>query len=109
MSTTDTLERLYKVVEDHRNADPKQSYVAKRMKQGTAKISQKLGEEAVETIIAAMQNDKKEIINESADLIFHWLLLLVDRGVTLDEVMTEMTRREGKSGIEEKKRRKEDI
>lgn len=109
MSTNDTLDRLYKVVEQRKSADPKESYVAKRLKQGTAKIAQKLGEEAVETVIAAMQNDKKEIINESADLIFHWLLLLVDRGVTLEEVMAEITRRENTSGIDEKKRRKYDI
>ncbi len=109
MSTKDTLERLYKVVEDRRGGDPDTSYVAKRLKQGTAKISQKLGEEAVETVIAAMRGDKKELINESADLIFHWLLLLVDQGITLDEVMDEMTRREGTSGHVEKKRRRGDL
>ena len=109
MTTHDTLERLYKVIEARRGGDPDRSYVAKRLKQGTAKISQKLGEEAVETVIAAMENDKEEIIKESADLLFHWLLLLVDRGITLDEVMVEMTRREGKSGMDEKKRRKGDL
>ena len=109
MSTNDTLERLYKVIEERRGDDPKESYVAKRMKQGTAKISQKLGEEAVETVIAAMQNDKEEMVKESADLIFHWLLLLVDQGVSLAAVMEELTRREGKSGIEEKKRRSNDV
>lgn len=108
MSTTDTLERLYAMIEARRGGDPKESYVAKRMKQGTAKISQKMGEEAVETIIAAMQNDREEIVKESADLLFHWLLLMVDRGVTLQQVMDEMTRREGTSGIEEKKRRSTD-
>ena len=109
MNTNDTLERLYRVIGEHKNADPDKSYVAKRMKQGTGKIAQKLGEEAVETIIAAMQNDRKEIIKESADLLFHWLLLLADRGVTPDEVMKELTRREGASGIEEKKRRRNDV
>jgi phosphoribosyl-ATP pyrophosphohydrolase len=109
MSTKDTLERLYKVVEDRRGGDPDTSYVAKRLKQGTEKISQKLGEEAVETVIAAMKGDKKELINESADLLFHWLLLLVDQGITLDEVMDEMTRREGTSGHVEKKRRRNDV
>lgn len=109
MTTHDTLERLYKVIEARRGGDPDRSYVAKRLKQGTAKISQKLGEEAVETVIAAMENDKEEIIKESADLLFHWLLLLVDRGITLDEVMVEMARREGKSGMDEKKRRKGDL
>ena len=107
--TADTLERLYKVIEARKSADAKESYVAKRMKQGTAKIAQKLGEEAVETVIAAMQNDKKEIINESADLIFHWLLLLVDKKISLEEVMTELASREGKSGLDEKQRRKDDV
>jgi len=109
MSTVDTLEHLYQVIEEHSGGDPKESYVAKRMKQGTAKISQKLGEEAVETVIAAMQSDKKEVVAESADMIFHWLLLMVDQRVPLSDVMDELTRREGMSGLEEKKRRKGDV
>ena len=111
MTTNDTLERLYKLVEERRAADPDRSYIARRLKQGTAKIAQKLGEEAVETVIAAMQNDKKELVSESADLLFHWLLLLVDANVPLEAVMAELTRREGQSGLDEKnnrKRRKED-
>jgi phosphoribosyl-ATP pyrophosphohydrolase len=102
MSTVDTLERLYQVVMDRRKADPDESYVAKRFKQGTAKIAQKMGEEAVETVIAAMQEDKEEIINESADMIFHWLLLLADAGVKLQDVMQELERRTGISGLDEK-------
>lgn len=100
------LQRLYSIIEDRRSGDPEKSYVAKRLQQGTAKIAQKLGEEAVETVIAAMSRDKKEIIDESADLLFHWLLLLADAGVTVDEVMNELTRREGLSGLDEKARRK---
>lgn len=100
------LNRLYSIVLSRRSADPEVSYVAKRLQQGTAKIAQKLGEEAVETVIAAMSRDKKEIINESADLWFHWLLLLADAGVTPDEVMAELSRREGQSGLDEKARRK---
>ena len=106
MTTNETLERLYALVVNRKDADPEVSYVARRLKQGTAKIAQKCGEEAVETVIAAMQNDKKEVINESADFIFHWLMLLVDQGITLPEVITELERREGISGLDEKAARK---
>jgi len=106
MTTNDTLERLYNTVLERRKADPEKSYIAKRLQQGTAKIAQKVGEEAVETIIAAMAKDKKELIGESADLIFHWLMLLVDAGVPLSDVMKELERREGISGLDEKANRK---
>src|SRR5689334_10539783 len=96
------LQRLYDVVLERRKADPDESYVAKRFKQGTAKIAQKFGEEAVETVIAAMQEDKKEIISESADMIFHWLLLLADAGIKPEEVMEELDMRTGISGLDEK-------
>ena len=106
MPATEILEHLYQVIMERRKGDPEKSYIAKRMQQGTAKIAQKLGEEAVETVIAAMQNDKKEVVNESADLLFHWLLLLADRGITIAEVMAELQRREGISGLDEKALRK---
>lgn len=96
------LQRLYEVVLERRKADPDESYVAKRFKQGTAKIAQKFGEEAVETVIAAMQEDKKEVISESADMIFHWLLLLAAAGVKPEEVMRELEERTGISGLDEK-------
>lgn len=104
--TDGILTRLYNVVLERRNADTEKSYVAKRLQQGTKKIAQKFGEEAVETVIAAMSKDKKELVNESADMLFHWLLLLADGGVTVDEVMQELARREGQSGLDEKARRK---
>ena len=106
MSSSQILEQLYAVVESRRGANTEKSYIAKRLQQGTPKIAQKLGEEAVETVIAAMRGDKKEVINESADLLFHWLLLLVDMGVTVEEVMQELKRREGISGLDEKASRK---
>jgi phosphoribosyl-ATP pyrophosphohydrolase len=106
MAKNDILERLYDIVLERREADPNKSYIAKRLQQGTAKISQKVGEEAVETVIAAMQRDTKELINESADLLFHWLMLLADAGVTPKEVMDELERREGISGLDEKANRK---
>lgn len=102
----DTLIRLYNVVLTRRGGDTTKSYIAKRLEQGTAKIAQKVGEEAVEAVIAAMRKDRKELVNESADLIFHWLILLADAGVTVEEVMTELERREGLSGLDEKAGRK---
>ena len=106
MASSDVLERLYRVVQDRRKADPEKSYIAKRLQQGTAKIAQKVGEEAVETVIAAMRKDKKEIIGESADLLFHWLMLLADAGIDPKDVMDELERREGISGLDEKANRK---
>jgi len=106
MATTDILERLYTLIEERRKGNPETSYIAKRLQQGTAKIAQKVGEEAVEAVIAAMQKDKKELVAESADMIFHWLMLLADGGVKLDEVMKELERREGISGLDEKASRK---
>jgi len=105
-ASSDILERLYEIVQERRSADPEKSYIAKRLQQGTAKIAQKLGEEAVETVIAAMQGNKKDIISESADLLFHWLMLMADTGVTVGEVMAELERREGISGLDEKASRK---
>ncbi len=104
--TPDTLARLYQLVLDRRKADPETSYIAKRLRQGTAKIAQKMGEEAVETVIAAIQKDKKEVVAESADMLFHWLMLLADVGATPQEVMEELSRREGISGLDEKAHRK---
>lgn len=102
----DILERLHALVVERRKADPEKSYIAKRLQQGTAKIAQKVGEEAVEAVIAAMRKDKKELIGESADLIFHWLMLLVDAGVSVRDVMDELEKREGISGLDEKANRK---
>jgi phosphoribosyl-ATP pyrophosphohydrolase len=106
MDTVDILQRLYVLTQGRRGADPEKSYIAKRLAQGTAKIAQKFGEESVETIIAAMRKDKKEVVSESADMIFHWLLLLVDAEVPLADVMGELERREGTSGLDEKSSRK---
>ena len=103
---TDTLERLYKIIEGRRGNNPETSYIAKRLQQGTHKIAQKVGEEAVETVIAAIAKDRAGIISESADLLFHWLLLLADSGIAVSEVMDELTRREGISGLDEKASRK---
>ncbi|WP_439534966.1 phosphoribosyl-ATP diphosphatase [Polymorphobacter sp.] len=104
--TQDVLDRLIARIQLNRNADPQASYVAKLTAKGRAKIAQKLGEEAVETVIAAMGNDRTALVGESADLMFHLCLLLVDAGLTLDDVRAELERREGVSGIDEKASRK---
>ena len=102
----DVLNRLVARIQLNRHADPQSSYVAKLSSRGRAKIAQKLGEEAVETVIAAMQDDRAEIVSEAADLMFHLCLLLVDAGLTMDDVRAELERREGRSGIDEKASRK---
>lgn len=98
----DMLSRLEATIAQRRGADPSTSYVAKISARGRAKLAQKLGEEAVETVIAAMAGERGEIIAESADLLFHLLLLLADCGVSLADVAAELERREGTSGIAEK-------
>jgi phosphoribosyl-ATP pyrophosphohydrolase len=98
----DPLDRLEATIRDRRTGDPDASYVARLTAKGRAKIAQKLGEEAVETVIAAMQGDHAALTGEAADLLFHLLVLLADAGVSLDDVRAELMRREGTSGLEEK-------
>jgi phosphoribosyl-ATP pyrophosphohydrolase len=100
------LAHLYGVVESRKSASPDESYVAKLFAKGRAKIAQKVGEEAVETAIAAVAEGKKELISESADLLFHLIVLWSKSEVTVEEVLLEMQRREQQSGIDEKKKRK---
>ncbi len=104
--TDDVLDRLVARIALNRNADPATSYVARLTAKGRAKIAQKLGEEAVETVIAAMGKDRGEIVSESADLVFHLALLLVDAGLSFDDIRAELERREGVSGLDEKASRK---
>ena len=99
------LERLFALIESRRGADPEQSYVAKLFAKGTAKIAQKFGEEAVETVIAATLRDAKATVGESADTLFHLLVLWADQGIAPAAVWNELARREGTSGIDEKKSR----
>ncbi len=102
-----TLNTLMQRIHDNRALDPSESYVAKMFKKGEAKIAQKLGEEAVEMVIAATQEDRGEVINEGADLLFHYLLLLESSGVSLNDITDELANREGISGLTEKANRKE--
>lgn len=99
------LERLYEVIAERREADPGGSYTAGLFDEGTGKIAQKLGEEAVETVIAALAGRKKDITSESADLLYHLLVLWADAGIEPGDVWAELARREGVSGLEEKKSR----
>lgn len=100
--STAFLSELYDVVAARKQADAASSYVASLYAKGRGKIAQKVGEEAVETVIAACQDDKPEIIAESADLLFHLMVLWADAGITPVEVMAELKHREGVSGHEEK-------
>jgi phosphoribosyl-ATP pyrophosphohydrolase len=102
MASPDTLARLEAVIAARRGGDPDASYVARLNARGIGKIAQKLGEEAVETVIAALAEDRKALVGEAADLLFHLLVLLGARGVPLAEVLAELERREGTSGIAEK-------
>jgi len=98
----DTLNRLEATIARRLTASPDESYVAKLNSKGLAKIAQKVGEEAVETVIAAVSGEREELVSESADLLMHLLVLLQKKGVALDEVMAELDRREGVSGLDEK-------
>ena len=99
--TTDILERLEATIRERRGGDPASSYVASLFARGTGRIAQKVGEEAVETVIAALSRPDK-IASEAADLVFHLLVLLADAGLSLADVTAELARREGLSGHEEK-------
>lgn len=98
----DSLARLERTIIARRDADPTTSYVAKLRARGRPKMAQKLGEEAVETVIAALGGDKAELTGEAADLLFHLVALLADCDVTLADVCAELDRREGVSGLDEK-------
>lgn len=103
---TDTLARLETLIHDRKGGDASASYVARLFDKGRKKIAQKFGEEAVETIIAALAEDDEALVGEAADTLFHLLILLADRGVALGDVLAELDRREGVSGLDEKAARK---
>ena len=99
---SDILERLFAVIASRKGGDPETSYTAKLFTRGTAKIAQKFGEEAVETVIAATERRSDDVVTESADALYHLLVLWADAGVSPDQVWAELARREGTSGISEK-------
>ena len=98
----DTLFRLENTIADRRRADPDTSYVASLSARGLPVIARKFGEEAVEAVVAALAQDRGELIGEAADVLFHLLVMLAEKDVTLNEVMAELDRREGVEGLEEK-------
>jgi phosphoribosyl-ATP pyrophosphohydrolase len=103
----DTLTRLEATIAQRLTASPEESYVAKLHAKGLGKIAQKLGEEATEAVIAALAGDEAELVGEAADVIFHLMVLLAEKGVPLASVLAELDRREGISGIAEKAARTE--
>ena len=102
MAERDVLERLERAIAARRAADPGSSYVASLNARGLDAILKKIGEEATETVIAAKGGDKAAIVHETADLWFHCLVMLGRQGVGVAEVLAELERREGRSGLDEK-------
>jgi phosphoribosyl-ATP pyrophosphohydrolase len=100
------LDRLWDVVLARRDADPAVSHSARLLSRGTAKVAQKFGEEAVECLIEAVAGNKEALVAESADVLYHLLVLWVSAGVHPSEVWAELERREGISGIAEKAARR---
>ncbi|MEM1400994.1 MAG: phosphoribosyl-ATP diphosphatase [Pseudomonadota bacterium] len=103
------IERLLSVIEARKGADPGSSYTASLLDKGPARIAQKLGEEAVEAAIAAVDAEAKPgaLVGESADILYHLLVLWTAKGVSAEEVWAELDRRAGTSGLEEKASRQE--
>lgn len=102
------LDQLFTTIENRKGADPDTSYTAKLFSKGTEKIAQKVGEEATETVIEAIKQDVKGLTSESADLLYHLLVLWADQGVDPKDVLTILAKRQGISGIDEKNSRPSD-
>ena len=109
MTETDTgvdvLERLYGVIASRRGGDPETSYTARLLTAGTPVIARKVGEEAIEAMVEAFSGEPQRLAAESADLIYHLLVLWADAGIMPADVWAELARREGASGIDEKESR----
>jgi phosphoribosyl-ATP pyrophosphohydrolase len=99
---SDTLDRLFATIAARKGADPASSYTAKLLAEGVEKCAKKFGEEATETVIAAISRDKTELAKESADLLYHLFVLWAASGITPEEVYAVLRAREGRSGLEEK-------
>lgn len=106
MNSPDTLQQLAAVLEQRKSQDPGASYVASLYAKGVDAILKKIGEEATETVIAAKGGDRAQIVYEMADLWFHCLVLLAQQELGPDDVLAELQRRFGLSGLEEKAARK---
>jgi phosphoribosyl-ATP pyrophosphohydrolase len=99
---SDVLARLSKVIAARRGADPSSSHTAGLLARGPAKCAEKFGEEAVEAIIAAAQGDRDALTTECADVVYHMAVMLAAQGLSLSDVLAELERREGVSGVAEK-------
>jgi phosphoribosyl-ATP pyrophosphohydrolase len=104
----DILQRLTQTIESRKGAAADTSYVAKLFSKGEDAILKKVGEEATEVLLAAKGGDKAHLVYETADLWFHCMVLLAQHGLSADDVLNELARREGVSGITEKQSRKKD-
>ena len=102
-----TLEDLAEIITKRAKADPAESWTAKLLAQGPEKVAEKFGEEAVEAIIEAVKGDKVKLTAEAADVLFHLLVMLESRGVSIKSVMEELAHRQGTSGLAEKASRKQ--
>jgi len=96
------LSDLSKTIEARKTADPDSSWTARLLAKGPDKAAEKFGEEAIEAIIAAVRNDRENLTYEAADVLYHLLVMLAARDVPLDDVLAELTRRQGQSGLAEK-------
>jgi phosphoribosyl-ATP pyrophosphohydrolase len=105
MIDVEILRRLSETIESRKGGDPGSSYVASLFSKGHDAILKKIGEEAAETLLAAKDGDKLHIVRETADLWFHCLVMLAWHGIGPDDVLAELKRREGISGVDEKKSR----
>lgn len=103
---SDILNKLAAVLAERKQADPSSSYVAGLYARGLDTILKKIGEEATETVIAAKGGDADQIVHETADLWFHTLVMLIERGIEPERVLAELERRFGVSGLDEKAARK---
>ncbi len=97
-----TLDELARTIAARKTADPDSSWTAKLLSKGPEKCAEKFGEEAVEAIIEAVKGDQAGLTSEAADVLYHLLVMLAARDVSLDDVMAELARRQGTSGIAEK-------
>ncbi len=100
-----TLEELFDIIESRTQADPAASWTAKLLSKGPEKCAEKFGEEAVEAIIETIKDDKTKLVYEAADVLFHLLVMLKSRNVKLGDVMEELEKRQGRSGVQEKESR----
>ena len=99
---SDTLSRLFATIETRKSADPDSSWTAKLLSKGPEKCAEKFGEEAVEAIIEAVKGDRAALTSEAADVIYPLAVMLAARDIPLEDVLAELERREGTSGLEEK-------